>query len=164
MFDLPPIFFNPMVEIDDPIFQNSLPPVGLPEVAGDRCLQSEQLQCPLLGVERLGVELVVGDDDALGTVEILTEQDLGDARDEFGERSRRARSNRSRSAHRLATCSGSCAISTSTSPSTPERTSPLPSSTRSTSFTAARSWSAPNRLAKAQCKPSCRCAMMARCV
>ena len=54
------------------------------EVAGDRRLQGEQLVARVLELERLGVDLVVGEDHQLGALEVLGEQDLGRPGDRLG--------------------------------------------------------------------------------
>ena len=53
----------------------------LAQVAGHRRLQGEHPVAALLELERPGVDLVVGEDHVLGTLEVLAEQDLGGPRD-----------------------------------------------------------------------------------
>ena len=53
----------------------------LPEVAGHRCLQREQLVALLLELDAPGVDLVVGADQVLGALEVTVEQHLRRPRD-----------------------------------------------------------------------------------
>ena len=54
------------------------------KVAGDWRLQGEQLVAGLVELERLGVDLVVGEDHQLGALEVLGEEDLRRPRDALG--------------------------------------------------------------------------------
>ena len=55
------------------------------EIAGNGRLQGEQLVARLVELERLGVDLVVGEDHQLGALEVLGEEDLRRPRDALGD-------------------------------------------------------------------------------